>query len=263
MTLYGPDLSNNNWNSTGEIAGWLDDCFFTEGFSWLEHKVSEGNYYSDPFWPVAAGWCLANDVPCVGYHYVTTDPVAQQVAQWIGNGGGTRAMLDFEDNSGDINNFWALVAAFQTAGVTVVLSYIPHWYWQDINSPTLVGVPGLISSSYYASGTFASTEYEEAGGDTGIGWGGYGGVTPIIWQFTSGAIIDGKSVDANAFKGSLSDLETLLGMEPTITPAQALLLQQVHDQLCILWPELGERADGKGGRTLVDAVAHLLGNPNA
>lgn len=258
MTLYGPDLSNNNWRNTAEIAGWLDACFHREGYSWMEHKVSEGNYYADPFWPTVRDWCKTNDVPCIGYHYVTTNPAAEQVSKFVGNGGGPNVMLDFEANSGNIANFWAVLNAFNSAGVQVALSYLPRWYWQSIGSPSLTGVPGLVSSSYYESGTYGSIEYVAAGGDAGPGWDSYGGVKPSVWQFTDGAIIDGKSVDANAFRGTLADLQTLLGIprtpttgEPTVTPSnppaitkpstEPVQVSETWDQLLIRWEILGHR----------------------
>lgn len=250
MALFGPDLSNNNWNSAGEIASWLDACFHREGYSWMEHKVSEGNYYADPFWPAVLAWCNANGVPCIGYHYVTTNDAASQVAKFVANGGGKFVMLDFEANSGDIGNFWAVVNAFNAAGVEVALSYIPHWYWQQIGSPDLSKVPGLVSSAYYERGQYGSQEYADAGGDSGNGWAAYGGATPAIWQFSDGAIIDGKSVDANAFKGSMDDLKVLLGVEtkatggvvaatpnkPTDTGEQ---VSEMFDQLRLKWEMLG------------------------
>ena len=51
MTLYGVDLSNNNWRvPAANIVPTLNEII-AEGFSWIEHKVSEGNYYTDPYWP--------------------------------------------------------------------------------------------------------------------------------------------------------------------------------------------------------------------
>ena len=248
MTLYGPDLSNNNWNNTGEIAGWLDDCFHREGFAFMEHKVSEGNYYRDPYWPVVRDWCKANNVPCIGYHYVTTNDANQQAQKFVDNGGGRVAMLDFEANSGGIGNFWAVVNAFNAHGVEVTLSYIPHWYWQQIGSPSLNGVPGLISSSYFGRGTFASTEYENAGGDSGAGWNPYGGASPVIWQFSDGGIIDGKSVDVNAFRGSINDLLPLFGQQPqgafmALTDQQQ---QQLFDRVNYIYDQLGPGFDSWG-----------------
>ena len=270
MTLYGPDLSNNNWNGTGEIAGWLDDCFHREGFAFMEHKVSEGSYYRDPFWPTVRDWCAANDVPCVGYHYVTTNDANAQAQTFVDNGGGSVAMLDFEANSGNIINFWAVADAFNAHGVRVILSYIPHWYWEEIGSPSLNGVPGLISSSYYERGTYAAREYADAGGDGGQGWNAYGGVSPVIWQFSDGGIIDGKSVDVNAFRGTEDDLRWLFGDQSNTGVFMALSDQEQADLLTAVrdiqtqlrgpnlsgWPQLGQNANGED-LTLIDAIANV------
>lgn len=267
MAIFGPDLSNNNWTSSGEIGAFLEDCFHREGYSWLEHKVSEGNYYADPDWSTAKAWCDDNGVPVIGYHYVTTDDPAAQARLFVSNGGGTHAMLDFEANSGDIPQFWRVVDAFNDAGVTIALSYIPHWYWQNIGSPDLSQVPGLIASSYYQSRTYGWTEYTAAGGDSGPGWQPYGGATPVIWQFSDSGLIDGKYVDVNAYRGTVDELRTLLGYTtpaptpaPTPTPttvpvvaalvdypaipkpaAQAEQVSQEWDQLLIRWDFLGDR----------------------
>lgn len=254
VTLYGVDVSNNNWTSVEECQSFIASLG-AQGYSWVEAKVSEGNYYSDPFWPATLQACQSASLPVIGYHYAnaSSDP-ASQVQTFIGNHGGNVVMIDFEANSGDINDFWNLVNAFNAAGVDVALSYIPQWYWQQIGSPDLSQVPGLISSSYYESGTFGSIEYSDAGGDTGPGWTPYGGATPIIWQFTDGDIVAGKSVDGNAFKGSLAQLQALLtGATPVTQPDPTLAVVQ-DNQVQLRgpglngWPQLG-------GHTVVDALA--------
>jgi lysozyme len=219
MTLYGPDISNNNFSSTNACLDFLSRLQ-GEGFSWVEQKVSEGNYYTDPYWPIVRNWCNQNNFLCVGYHYVTTNDAASQAQTWLSNGGGPVAMFDFEANSGDINNFWAVVDAFNAVGVQVALSYIPHWYWQQIGSPDLSTLAPngmtLISSNYIGEGDFASSIYN---GNDGRGWVGYGGATPGIWQFTAGASIGGLSpIDCNAFEGSLDELKAILTL---ITPTPA------------------------------------------
>jgi lysozyme len=264
MTLYGPDTSNNNFSSTADCLAFLNRLP-SEGFSFIEQKVSEGNYYKDPFWSVVNQWATENNFPCIGYHYVTTNDPASQARTWLANNGGKFAMFDFEANSGDIANFWAVVNAFNAAGITVVLSYIPHWYWQQIGSPDLSKVPGLISSSYFGRGNYASVLYP---GAQGAGWQPYGGATPQIWQFTDGALIAGLSVDCNAFEGTLDQLTALLE-GTTVTqpdPVMAALNQiqaVVNDIQTQLrgpglkgWPQLGQNAAGQD-LTMVDAVAAI------
>lgn len=269
MTLFGVDLSNNNWGGAppASIVPTLNEII-AEGFSWIEHKCSEGNYYADPYWPTVWQWAQQTGNIVVAYHYVTTDDPAQQAQKYLSNdpsNGAAPCMLDFEANSGDINNFWAVFNAFTAAGINMRLDYIPHWYWQQIGSPDLSGVVGLVSSAYYEEGNYASTEYNDAGGDNGQGWTGYGGATPVIWQFTDAALVAGKSVDANAFKGSLDDLKALLGIGTPVTQPDpsAQILAVVQDNQVQLrgpnlqgWPQLGQNAQGDD-LTVVDAMASL------
>jgi len=122
VTLFYPDCSNNNWSSTKDAIDFLEQLV-PEGFSGMCHKVSEGNYYEDPYWPTVQHWCQQHDLPLIGYHYATTDDAASQARTWHGNNGGTLAMLDWEDNGGDLANLTAVVDAFNAAGITVQLGY--------------------------------------------------------------------------------------------------------------------------------------------
>jgi Glycosyl hydrolases family 25 len=130
VTLFYPDCSNNNWATTQDALNFLQQLV-PQGFSGICHKVSEGNYYEDPYWPAIQQWCAANDLPLLGYHYVTTDDPASQAHTWLANNGGTEAMLDWETNSGYLTNLIAVVDAFNTAGINIQLGYYPQWYWNQ------------------------------------------------------------------------------------------------------------------------------------
>ncbi len=260
MTLYGIDVSNYQ-------AGIDLRQVATEGFSWVEAKVSEGDYYQDPTWPGFLAEAQQIGLPIIGYHFaVAACPAAAQAQTWLANGGPDVCMIDFESGAGSIADYRALVQAFNNAGVTVALSYIPQWYWQEIGSPDLSQVPGLVSSSYPTSfAGYASTLYENNGGDAGEGWTSYGNATPAIWQFTDQALVAGMHVDANAFRGSSSELAALLS-GGDMTPQQAQQLSDIRAQLCGSgaeesgfpgWPELGQNPDGSN-RTPVDAIAALI-----
>src|SRR6266568_430584 len=164
MTLYGIDISSYQKNiDLSQVA--------REGFSWVEAKVSEGNYYKDSTWAANQSAAGQANLPIIGYHYaIASDDPASQVQTWQANGGPNVCMIDFEDNSGNIDNYWALVNAFNAAGIKVALSYIPQWYWNKIGSPDLSKVPGLVSSAYPGGTGYASTLYENGGGDSGEGW---------------------------------------------------------------------------------------------
>jgi hypothetical protein len=256
MTLYGFDISNNNGAnlSIAEIK--------SEGFAWCEAKVSQGNYFSDPEWQQYRDQANACGLPIIGYHYADAScSPASQAARFQNNEGGDFVMIDFEQNSGDITDYWALAQAFNAIGITVSVSYIPQWYWQQIGSPDLSRVPGLAASAYpISSAGYASVLYQEGGGDSGEGWTPYGHGNPAIWQFSDCALIDGSTLDADAFRGSLDDLITLL-QGGDMTPDQDTVLRDIREQLC----GAGGRDTGQypgwtqlGTKTAVDGLASVL-----
>lgn len=216
VTLFYPDCSNNNWSSTQDAINFLKQLV-SEGFSGVCHKVSEGDYYEDPYWPTVQQWCQNNNLPVLGYHYVTTDDAASQARTWLGNNGGTQAMLDWEQNGGNLANLTAVVDAFNTAGITVQLGYYPQWYWSEQGGGDLSDLANALVSSAYPDGTgYASTIYTNAGGQTGAGWAPYGNTTPAAWQFTSSANIAGVITDCNAYLGT--DLTVLFGSRAMAAP---------------------------------------------
>jgi hypothetical protein len=207
MTLFYPDCSNNNWTSTQSAINFLKQLV-PEGFSGICHKVSEGSYYEDPYWPAVKQWCAANGFPLIGYHYVSADDPAAQARTWLDNNGGTLAMLDWEHNGGDRANLIAVVGAFNAAGIGVQLGYYPRWYWSEQGGGDLSGLANALVSSAYHDGTgYASTIYTSSGGDSGDGWKPYGGASPAAWQFTNSADVAGLIVDCNAYQGT--DIDAL------------------------------------------------------
>ena len=225
--LFGVDLSNNNWGSRSPAAiPAILDQIVAEGFSWIAHKVSEDTGYKDPFWSTVYNWGQQRGFPVVGYHFCGTGDPAQQAANYLANdpsGGKAPCEIDFESQGGPFSNLVAIVQAFTAADINVKLDYFPHWVWQGLGSPDFSAVVpgGLVSSAYQEEGKFASTEYYDSGGASGPGWAAYGGQTPIMWQFTDGAVVAGMAVDAMAFKGDLDDLNVVLG----ITPAGGTIVQ--------------------------------------
>lgn len=254
MTVFGIDVSSYQ-------AGLNISQVAAEGFSWVAAKVSEGSYFQDPTWAANQSAAAQAGLQIIGYHYANaSDTPASQVQNWQANGGPNVCMIDFEDNSGNINDYWALVNTFNAAGVTVALSYIPQWYWSQIGSPDLSGVPGLIASAYPAStAEYATSIYASVGADSGEGWASYGGANPVIWQFTDRATVAGMSVDADAFRGSAEDLSALLQGDD-MTPDQDAVLRDMREQIC------GQTGRDTGeypgwtqlnGHTVVDALAEI------
>jgi lysozyme len=265
LSLFGVDTSNNNFSSAAECANFMA-ALPGEGFAWVEAKVSEGDYYQDPYWPVTKTACAAAGIPAIGYHYAaSSSPPASQAETFVANGGGSFVMIDFEANSGTITDLWNLINAFNAIGVVVALVYLPNWYWNEIGSPSLAGVPGLVSSNYVGGSGFASALYP---GANGAGWVAYGGATPQIWQFTDAASVAGITVDANAFEGTPAQLDNLLGVAVTDPDAPILnqilgIVQDIQVQLrgpgLTGWPQLGQNPNGNN-LTVVDALADVKDN---
>ena len=107
------------------------------------------------------------------------------------------------------------VSQYRALGGVIYLLYLPRWYWADLGSPSLAPLIELglllVSSDY--------TSYS----DSGPGWDSYGGMTPVIWQYTDGATLNGVvGVDFNAYQGTLADFESQVttgapaGTNPTL-----------------------------------------------
>jgi murein DD-endopeptidase MepM/ murein hydrolase activator NlpD len=205
-TIFGPDISNNN--------GVVDlDRVKAEGFEFVWAKVSEGTSFRDSYWPRTRDWARKIGLILAGYHYIRTTDPNRQADLFVDQLGDRSipAMLDFEEGSGGIDNFWVVLHAIEARGVHVALSYIPRWYWERIGKPDLSRVPGLVQSSYVNGTGYASVLYP---GDGSIRWAAFGGRQPDVLQFTDRALIAGTSLDANAFRGSRDQLRTLLGLAP-------------------------------------------------
>ena len=98
----------------------------------------------------------------------------------------------------DAANF---VSRYRAIGGVIYLLYLPRWYWASLGSPSLTPLIELglllVSSNY--------TSYS----DSGPGWASYGGMTPVIWQYTDNATLNGVNpVDFNAYRGTVADFES-------------------------------------------------------
>lgn len=143
--------------------------------------------------------------PFLAYHYLTTGSSVKNqvdhVHQMVGDH--QNLMIDFEAGSGHLGNFLGFADEYNSRADLghIVLGYIPHWYWQQVGSPSLTGLTkrgcGLVSSSY---GTYS---------DHGVGWNAYGGVSPVIWQFS-----DSHNIDTNAYRGTVAQLRALFEYLP-------------------------------------------------
>ena len=164
-------------------------------------KATEGSTFVDPQYDGIRRRTLAGGWAFLPYHFLHHGNIDAQVDHTFSVVGHQPLMLDVESEKDTPDSTLADVYAFAdrwkaVTGQLVTLAYIPHWYWSGHwGSPSLAGLKsrgiGLVSSNY--------TTYS----DTGPGWAGYGGITPVIWQYTS------TPIDTNAFKGTTAELANL------------------------------------------------------
>lgn len=167
-------------------------------------------------------------LPFAAYHFLYPSrsvSIANQAATAAAsiNDTSVMVMIDHEpDGSGapipTVNDHLQFALAMRAKGYKVALSYLPHWVWQDMGSPSLAALAnaGLLlqASSYVGGSGYASALYP---GDSSFP-AGYGGMSVWGWQFTSSALVAGYSVDANAVKGS-GAVASMFSNRPTPPPA--------------------------------------------
>lgn len=197
MTIFGDDLSSYQ---DGINVAQIDDPF-------VICKCTEGTYYTDVDYPTWRQQAASSGKIFVPYHFISAeDPEAQ--AKHIADKIGDRSlplMIDFEpagQYKPTLQQLLGLADACYRAGLHVALAYLPRWYWEQIGSPSLAQLDSrgicLVSSEYPGG-----TGYP---GDNADGWRAYGGMTPLIYQFTNNAPAQGRGVDRNAFRGSAAEL---------------------------------------------------------
>jgi len=201
MTIFGPDLSS-----------YQDGIDVTKlPYPVVIAKCTEGTYYTDadyPAWRLQARQSAKFLIP---YHFVSgEDPAAQakHFADKIGDKS-LPAMLDFESAGGyspTLRQLLDVADACDGLGIHIALAYLPHWYHEQIGSPPLGGLAirgiALVSSQYPGGAGYP--------GDDAAGWEAYGGMTPLIYQFTNDAAVQGHAVDMNAYRGSIAELAAAL-----------------------------------------------------
>jgi len=210
---FGIDLASFQ---AGEDISKLSDIGFVIA------KVTESTWYVDPPYD---GWRTAAKSAgklFVWYHFLVQGAdAANQAAFTKAHVGDVSlpGMLDVETEGTSMPTLADVLAYIDAAtamGLRVKLVYLPRWYWADIGSPDLRPLTArgayVVSSAYPRSASAgAAATYSADGGDSGVGWAPYGGVTPLIWQYGDDAPEDGRPNDINAYRGSLTQLGHLLG----------------------------------------------------
>jgi len=197
MTIFGDDLSSYQDGINVQV---IDDPF-------VICKCTQGTYYTDVDYPVWREQAAASHKIFIPYHFISPeDPDAQakHIADKIGDKS-LPLMIDFEPAGTyrpTLQQLLALADACHRAGLRVALAYLPRWYWEQIGSPSLSQLDSrgiaLVSSAYPGGSGYP--------GDGAAGWEPYGGMAPLIYQFTNAAPVQGRGVDRNAYRGSRAEL---------------------------------------------------------
>jgi hypothetical protein len=125
-------------------------------------------------------------------------------------------MIDWESDNDDnchpdggpqVPNFddvLAVAAEIRKLGHKVALVYTGWSYWSEHGKPTMSGHGFDLVNARYGAGNLVGTaeeRYQAQGGDSGLGWGAYGGLTPVLWQFGDKITWGNRNLDMNAYRG--------------------------------------------------------------
>lgn len=193
-----------------DVSRWQGDIDWqrvkSDGAQFAIIKCTQGVSTKDPKFRENYIGALRAGLLVAAYHYISkASPKAQ--ATFLRNAlvqSDTPIMLDWELDGGTYGQYKTVYAECVAAGLNVVMSYIPRWYWEEQAKPEIKKDTMLISSRYpsTAQGTFQSLFANV----TDKHWAPYGGKTPVILQFSDKCIVGGTLMDANAFAGTIQQL---------------------------------------------------------
>jgi peptidoglycan hydrolase-like protein with peptidoglycan-binding domain len=226
-------------------------------------KATESTNYTNPDYAPAKSRAAAAGAYFCAYHFLHTGHGTAQASYAHGVAGSSvPLMIDFEPaynangtlaSAPQVCDAVEFINQYRALGGLTYLVYLPHWYWQgDLGQASLAPLIDLgmllVSSDY--------TAYS----NTGPGWAPYGGMTPVIWQYTSSATLNGvTNVDMNAYQGTLADFKAqattgaAAGSEPTLTEGDSGAVVRTLQTRLNVW---GARltVDGSFGALTLTAV---------
>lgn len=192
VTTFYPDIYSGQAGIN--LAGTLAVCA----------KATQGTNYQNPAYGKFKSDAQKTGAVFFAYHFLIQGNAANQAKAYFNYAGDTPCMIDMEPTGTSkptLADCAEFIHALRQLGGTTHLLYLPHWYWVDLGSPSLQPFADLrmhlVSSNY--------TAYT----DNGPGWAAYGGMTPVIWQFSSSIPFGGFKVDFNAYKGNAVQLMNL------------------------------------------------------
>lgn len=209
MTIFGIDVSHHQGGSLNFVA------FKKAGVEFAFLKSTESSGFIDAQFVTNLARARSAGMLVAAYHYVRSGVTA---AAQVANvqrvvPKDVPVIPDIEANSGSVALAREFADKLRAAGYRVPFTYLPRWYWQQIGSPSLVGLPPLWSSRYpdYKIQDIAK-EFNDV---PATYWNGYGGLKVAVLQFTSSANVAGvQPLDANAYPGTRAELAAVLGGQP-------------------------------------------------
>lgn len=204
---FGVDLSHHKPNFNFNAA-------VRDGVVFAILKATDGASLVDPLFAPYLAAAKAAGLFVAAYHYQQAAvSAAAQVALILRTvPADVPLIVDVERGSGSAALTRDIVAGLTAVGRRVILTYLPKWYWQQIGSPSLVGLPPLWSSRYPDNrvGTLDG-EYADIAPSY---WDGYGGLPVAVLQFSSSVGVANYpvgSIDGSAFRGTRAQLAAFFG----------------------------------------------------
>ncbi len=203
---FGLDISHHQ-----DLALDLAQCR-RDGCEFVFLKATEGASMTDPEFAPNLAEARAAGMLVAAYVYQRSGATAAAHVERV------KAVVprdvpvipDVEAGSGSLALTRDMINGLRAAGYRVPLLYLPRWYWQQLGSPSLGGLPPLWSSRY--PDNVVGTLPAEWADVPARYWDGYGGLSVAVLQFTSSTRIAGhQPLDANAYRGTRAELAALLG----------------------------------------------------
>jgi hypothetical protein len=259
-TIFGPDISS--YEAGLDLSRLADAAFVIA-------KVTEGTYYTDTDFPGWRAQAARISKPLVWYHFLSGEDATAQAKHTAAAVGSTSlpGMLDCEPEGSfkpSLAQIIAYVKAAHAVGLNLRLVYLPHWYWQQMGSPDLSELAALgvhlVSSAYPGGSGTAAQLYP---GDGAAGWKSYGGMTPLLYQFTDKASDGGQQVDFNAFRGSLAELIAVLNGTTPSSGGTDMANNVIPASVAHHFPGLDLSADFPANAPFDEATADIWGDARA
>jgi hypothetical protein len=201
MTVFFPDISSYEAGlriQPGTVA--------------VIAKATEGTYYRDVQYANFKAQAAAVGAVFSAYHFLKAGGGAAQAEYCFAMVGSTPVMLDVETEGSSkptVQDCLDFIVRMRQLGGRVWGAYFPRWFWEQVGG-NLAELGVAIVASGYPGGY----------SDTDANWQPYGGVTPLIWQYTDSQPYGGQRVDFNAYRGSTAQLAALITGNGTTAPTQ-------------------------------------------